>query len=134
MPRPKQRTEPPFLGPLRAGYRPTLEERYVPRPVERTHPTSGRERPALPTPAVVAAAAKSRGPIAEAVRAARDALGISGAELASRVGVNWYVVENLEKGISVGLKPGTAARQVLEYLKIQPPTEQRRRGHGPKAR
>lgn len=124
MPRPQQRTEPPYLGPRRAGYRPRLEEGYTPRPAELTHPTSGRPRPTL---VQVAAAAKNRGPIAEAVRAARDALGISGAESASRAGVNWYTVENLEKGISSGVKEGTAARQVLDYLKIQPPTEQRRR-------
>lgn len=126
MPRPQriERTEPPFLGPIKAGYKPRLDENY------KSAAFAGLLRPAnarahLGTPEDFEQATRStrsRGAIADAVIQARTARDLTQAEFADLVGVGHRLITNLEGGYSGAFRAGTQARKVLDFIGIQAPT------------
>ena len=128
MPRPQQRTEPPYLGPLKAGYRPRIEDNYKPSPLQLVRPSGAPahledEEPRKP---------KDYGPIAAAVRAAREKARMTQAAFAELIGVDARVISEMETGQNIGYEPGARSRRVLEYLGIDPPTSKRGGVRGPK--
>lgn len=126
MPRPQriERTSPPFLGPIKAGYKPRIEDNCKPAILaELIRPPGARAH--LDTPEAIEEAARKtrgRGAIADAVAQARAARDMTQQEFADLVGVGIRMISALECGYVGGYRAGTASRKVLDFLGIAAPT------------